>query len=251
MKTKLTKKINAFASFFVMCFVFAFLCCGITSYASPNSDEFVTDKADMLSHEDEVAIEAALNEIYEQSSIEYAVYISSSLNGDSIENASLNKFRSFGLGNKEKNNGLLLYIAKEDRQFRLEVGYGLEGVITDTQASKIINCMTSYFQSEDYCNGILAAITKTVEILNDSGEYTIVQGEEYTVSSDASNYACIFFVIFVIILIIAIVISSCNDGYSGSCSGSGTSGGFIGGSSRSSGGFGGGSCGGGGASGGW
>lgn len=253
MKTRSARGINTFSFYLMLCLVFAFLFCGATTYAAPNKSEFVTDKADMLSHEDEVTIEAVLNEIYEQSGVEYAVYISPSLNGDSIENASLNEFRSLGLGNKEKNNGLLLYIAKEDRQFRLEVGYGLEGVITDTQASKIINCITPYFRSEDYCSGILAAITKTVETLNSSEEYSIEQSEDYIVSEQTEESGVrVLFYGFVILIIIIIVICLIADE---SCYGSG--GGsdgfhFYGGSGGDSfGGFGGGSCGGGGASGGW
>lgn len=253
MKARSAKGINTFSFCLVLCLVFAFLFCGTTTYAAPNSDEFVTDKADMLSHEDEVTIEAVLNEIYEQSGIEYAVYITSSLNGDSIENASLNEFRSLGLGNKEKNNGLLLYIAKEDRQFRLEVGYGLEGVITDTQTSKIINCMTSYFQSEDYRSGILAAITKTVETLNSSGEYSIEQSEDYIVSelteeSGVRSLLYGFIILFIIIIVICLIVDESCDGFGG---GSGEFHFYGGSGGGSSGGFGGGSCGGGGASGGW
>lgn len=246
---RLSKK-NVLCVLFALCFAIMFIMHGSTAYASPDKSKFVTDKAEMLSSEDESTIENALYEIYEQTGIEYAVYISQSLDGGSIEEVSLNKFRSLGLGDAKKNNGLLLYIAKEDRQFRLEVGYGLEGVIPDTQAKKIIDCMTSYFQSEDYCKGILASITKTVEILNDSGEYTIAQGEEYAVSSsDEKDVILTFIVLFVIIIIFASIIASRNDGPFG---GSSSYGGSFGGSFGSSGGgFGGGSCGGGGSSGGW
>lgn len=242
----LSKK-NVLCVLFALCFAIMFIMYGSTAYAAPDKSKFITDKAEMLNSEDESTIESALYEIYEQTGIEYAVYISQSLDGGSIEEVSLNKFRSLGLGDAKKNNGLLLYIAKEDRQFRLEVGYGLEGVIPDTQAKKIIDCVSSYFQSENYCKGILASITKTVEILNGSGEYTIAQGEEYAVSSsDEKDVILTLIILFVIIIIVIIIIFASIFGSSSSHGGS-----FGGSFGSSGGGFGGGSCGGGGASGGW
>ena len=221
----------------------------INIQASPTSDMLVTDKTKTLKSDDEKKIESALYQIYEQSGIEYAVMIIDSLKGDSIENVANEQFRKLGLGNSDKNNGLLILISMEDHKFRMEVGYGLEGVITDTKAKEIIYCMTNYFRQDDYTDGILASITKTVDILNDSGEYNISQDENYIPVSSASkeinNNLATF--IIIVLFIILVIIEIKTGGYS-----SGSDGGYSSfGSSSSSGSFGGGSSGGGGASGGW
>lgn len=160
--------------------------------------------------------------------------------------------RKLGVGDKEDNTGLLIYVALADREFRMEVGYGLEGVIPDSQAKRIIDCMTSYFKNENYADGLLAAVTKTVEILNDSGEYTISQDENYVVETDTDDDDLLVGMIVVIVFIVVLCVASAFvDGGSGSSlSGHYYSSGYSS-SSSSSGSFGGGSFGGGGASGGW
>lgn len=193
-----------------------------------------------------------LYQIYKQTDIEYVVYLAPSLDGKTVEEASLEAGRKLGIGNKEDNTGLLIYVALADREFRMEVGYGLEGVIPDSQAKRIIDCMTSYFKNENYADGLLAAVTKTVEILNDSGEYTISQDENYVVETGTDDDDLLVGMIVVIVFIVVLcVISAFVDGGSGSLSsGRYYSSGYRS-SSSSSGSFGGGSFGGGGASGGW
>ena len=105
---------------------------GTIAFAAPTSDMLVMDNADMLTNEDEAKIENALYQIYEQTNIEYAIYLTPSLDGKTIEEASLEAGRKLGIGNKEDNTGLLIYVALADREFRMEVGYGLEGVIPDS-----------------------------------------------------------------------------------------------------------------------
>ena len=226
--------------------VMATLMLSSVAMAAPVSDMLVTDNADMLTEEEETKIEDALYQIYEQTDIEYAIYLAPSLDGKTIEEASLEIGRKLGIGDREDNTGLLIYVALEDREFRMEVGYGLEGVIPDSQAKKIIDCMTSYFKNENYADGLLAAVTKTVEILNDSGEYTILQDENYVVKTD-SEAAIIIMAIIIVFVLAACLLAALGDSGSGSSSGSYHSGG----SSSSGGSFGGGSFGGGGASGGW
>lgn len=223
----------------------------INVQAAPTSDMLVTDNTKTLSLDEEKKIESALYQIYEQSGIEYAVTIIDSLKGDSIENAANEQFRNLGLGDSDKNNGLLILISMNDHKFRMEVGYGLEGVITDTKAKEIINCMTDYFRQDNYTDGILASITKTVEILNASGEYNINQDENYIPVSSASKEINNNITTFIIIslLIIIVIIDIKTGGYTSGSGGGYSS--FNTYSDSSGGSFGGGSSGGGGASGGW
>lgn len=225
---------------------------GSVVMAAPTSSMLVTDDAGMLTNEEETKIESALYQIYEQTNIEYAIYLAPSLDGKTIEEAALETGRTLGIGDKKDNTGLLIYVALEDREFRMEVGYGLEGVIPDSQAKKIIDCMTSYFKNENYADGLLAAVTKTVEILNDSGEYTISQDEDYVVETDTDGEVILIAIIVIVGLIIVLgAVSAFIDGDSGYSSSGHYSSGSYSSHSSSGGSFGGGSFGGGGASGGW
>ena len=95
---------------------------GTIAFAAPTSDMLVMDNADMLTNEDEAKIENALYQIYEQTNIEYAIYLAPSLDGKTIEEASLETGRKLGIGDKEDNTGLFIYVALADREFRMEVG---------------------------------------------------------------------------------------------------------------------------------
>ena len=145
----------------------------VPAYAAPTQDMMVTDSGEMLSDREEQEVSEMLYSINRQTGIEYLVYTIKSLNGEDIETCANRLFRTAGLGDKEKDNGLLLLISYDDRKFRLEVGYGLEGDIPDTQAANIINTMTPYFKEGNYGDGVKAAVKQTAVILNSSGEYTI------------------------------------------------------------------------------
>lgn len=243
----------------------------VPALAAPTADMLVVDNANMLTAGEQLDIENMLLDLNCQTGIEYVVYTMKSLNGQSIEDAAVNEFRALGLGDKTKNNGLLLAISLDDRKFRLEVGYGLEGVITDTLASNIINTMTDDFRQGDYASGIEKAIKKTAGVLNSSGEYgeitlsgeaadTVVQVRSFSEFDEETQKSIkttiwvatgIFGGLFVLLYLFAG--GSGGSSYSGGSSGSSFY--YFGSSdsdSGSSGGwFGGGSSGGGGASGGW
>lgn len=149
------------------------ICTVAPAFAAPTKDMMVTDNAGMLTSEQESEIEDMLYDINQQTGIEFAVYTIESLDGQDIETKANDLFRELGLGDSEKNNGLLLLIALNNRKFRLEVGYGLEGTIPDTKAAEIINTMTPYFKESNYADGIKVAVANTVSTLNNSGDYTI------------------------------------------------------------------------------
>lgn len=249
MRTK-KRRLISFVSLSFALIIMTTLMLGSVVMAAPTSDMLVIDNADMLTKEEEQTIENALYQVYKQTDIEYVVYLAPSLDGKTIEEASLEAGRKLGIGDKEDNTGLLIYVALADREFRMEVGYGLEGVIPDSQAKKIIDCMTSFFKEEKYADGLLAAITKTVSVLNDSGEYTITQDASYVVESkddSVVNAIIVFIIVLFFIMFVANIFLNGSDafGSSGSYYSGGSSGNSGGGS------FGGGSFGGGGASGGW
>lgn len=183
------KTAHLFTSWLLASFIFlAILVSAIApAFAAPSQDMMVVDNGEMLSDQEEREISEMLYSINRQTGIEYLVYTIKSLNGEDIETCANRLFRTAGLGDKEKDNGLLLLISYDDRKFRLEVGYGLEGDIPDTQAANIINTMTPYFKEGNYGDGVKAAVKQTAVVLNSSGEYTI--SEDWAAQAEANNEA--------------------------------------------------------------
>lgn len=181
------KTTHLFTSWLLASFVFLAILVStiVPAFAAPSQDMMVVDNGEMLSDQEEQEISEMLYSINRQTDIEYLVYTIKSLNGEDIETCANRLFRTAGLGDKEKDNGLLLLISYDDRKFRLEVGYGLEGDIPDTQAANIINTMTPYFKEGNYGDGVKAAVKQTAVVLNSSGEYTI--SEDWTAQAAANN----------------------------------------------------------------
>lgn len=165
----------------------------VPAFAAPTKDMMVTDNAGMLTAEQESEIEDMLYAINQRTGVELAVYTIETLNGQDIETKANDLFRELGLGDSEKNNGLLLLIALNDRKFRLEVGYGLEGTIPDTKAAEIINTMTPYFKESNYADGIKAAVSKTENVLNGEADTTTEKcrdcGKEFETKIEHVVYA--------------------------------------------------------------
>ena len=109
-----------------------------------------------------------------------AVLTVKSLEGDSIENFSINTAKKWKLGQADKDNGALLVVAIDERALRIEVGYGLEGTLTDMQNGLIIrNVIVPYFKSGDYGAGITEGVNKIVGIAtgNETIQETDTSGE--------------------------------------------------------------------------
>jgi len=132
----------------------------------------VHDEASVLSQETIQQLEAQLKLHEDSTSNQIAILIIPSLDGESIEDYALRVAEKWKLGQKEKDNGVLLLIAIDDRKMRIEVGYGLEGVLPDAICSQIIrNEMAPNFRRGDYNAGVLAAVNAIVQTI--AGEYVV------------------------------------------------------------------------------
>lgn len=131
----------------------------------------VHDEAKVLSHETADLLESQLIKYKDSTSNEIAILIVPSLDGEVLEQYSLRVAEKWKLGDKDKDNGVLLLIAVEDHKMRIEVGYGLEGVLTDALCNRIIrNEIAPAFRKDDYDGGVTAAIDAIKKGIG--GEYT-------------------------------------------------------------------------------
>ncbi len=139
--------------FFVLLFsLFIF----VTPLFAQRARNYVTDKANVLSSGTEQSLNQLLLTLERSSTAEVAVYTVKSLQGDYIESYAVKLFEQLGIGKKDKDNGVLFLIAPKERQLRIEVGYGLEGAITDGIAGQIRDqYVIPNFRQNDYDKGVL------------------------------------------------------------------------------------------------
>jgi uncharacterized protein len=225
----------------------------------PTLNRRVTDLAGILSPSEQARLEENLMAFENETSNQIAVLIINSLEGEAIEQYSIRVVDQWKLGTKERDNGVLLLIAVQDRAMRIEVGYGLEGALTDLISFQIIrNVIAPEFRNGNYYAGIDQG-TRAI-MLATKNEYKADprQQKKYREESGKSLASLIFFIIFILFfigggrrgrrsLLWALLFSNMFGGRGGGGwrSGGGGFGGF-GGFSGGGGGFGGG-----GSSGGW
>ncbi|MFP5042296.1 TPM domain-containing protein [Parasediminibacterium sp. JCM 36343] len=222
----------------------------------PSPARLVVDNAHVLSDQEQAQLEQKLVALDDSTSNQIAIVTVPTLGDEPIEDVATATFRSWGIGNKKTNNGILILVAVDDRKVRIEVGYGLEGAIPDVTAKDIIeNHITPNFKAGNYYKGLDEAVDNLAKAA--VGEYKVqAQKKGKGGGSGSIIFIIILFIVFAILgssrgggggggLFIPLLFSS------GGFGGRSDSGGSFGGGGGGFGGFGGGSSGGGGASGGW
>lgn len=230
---------------------------------SPPPDLYVLDQASVMSSETRSLIISTSQDLARQTKAQVVVVTLNTLNDQVLEEVSLAILRGWGIGDKELNNGVLILLVPSEHKSRIEVGYGLEGVLTDGKTGRIQDeYMLPYFKQEQYDqglrNGYLAVVQEVAReynvTLTQSQDYQPVPGETDTSSQPTPTWLKLLGIFLVILLIwldhrffngfiLGMILS-------GLFRGGGRGGGGFGGGSGG-GGFGGGSGGGGGSSRGW
>ncbi len=149
----------SFACYLLICIASAL------AYVSPGTPQgYVSDYGRMLSDQTEGLIETKLNEFELQTGVEIAVVTVGSLGSDeTIETYAVKLFEDYGIGKEKEDNGLLLLIARDEREMRIEVGYGLEPVMTDIESAAIIRgIIVPEFQAGNYDAGVQRAIEQII-----------------------------------------------------------------------------------------
>ncbi len=222
----------------------------------PSPPKLVNDYTGTLTGPQIEALESKLVAYDDSSSNQIVVVIIKTTGDYTVNDIAFQIGRQWGVGNNDKNNGIVVLVAKDDRKMTIQVGYGLEGALPDVTAKRIIeNEITPNFKENNYYRGL------------DDGTEAIIKATrgEYKAPANYGNKkkkgVSISTIIFIIIILIVIfsgagpgagtyVSRGGFGGWSGG-SGGGWSGGGGGSSGGGFGGFGGGSFGGGGASGSW
>ncbi len=126
----------------------------------------VVDTAGLIDPQAEAALTQKLEAFEKKSSDQIVVATIPSLDGEAIEPFANRLFRAWKLGQGQENNGVLLLVARDDRKMRIEVGYGLEGTLTDLLSGQIIrNTLAPAFRAGDYSGGIAKAADDIITVL--------------------------------------------------------------------------------------
>jgi uncharacterized protein len=153
--------------FFTLLFIFIF---SLQSYSQRQIPEqggvWVRDEANVLSPGVAGQLEAALKAHRDSTSNQIAVYIIPSLDGDDIDSYANRVFNAWKLGKADKDNGALFLISITDKLMRIEVGQGLEGVLTDAQSSRINrNQVAPRFRVGDYDGGVVQGVGAIIQTI--------------------------------------------------------------------------------------
>lgn len=141
----------------------------------PSPPRLVNDLADVLTPEQEQALESKLVAYDDSTSNQIAVVTMRSTGDYPIEDVALQILRTWGVGNKEKDNGIVILAAIEDRKIWISTGYGMEGAVPDITAKNIIeNDILPRFREENYYRGFDLGTTSIMQAA--AGEYTAPEG---------------------------------------------------------------------------
>lgn len=183
----------------------------------PSENSYVFDYANIIDHADEEKMKAVASKIEEKSKAEIVVVTVESLGSYTIEEFANTLFNSWGIGDKKLNNGVLILVNKENLlsgrkgRIRIEVGYGLEGAITDGKAGRILDTYAiPAFENKEYSKGIKDTFLAVAgEVAKEYGlEIDGVLNEEDSSREEINItplYFLILFMVFMFIFIFAII----------------------------------------------
>lgn len=236
--------------------------------AKPNPPRLVNDMAGFMSASEVEQLEAKLLEYEKTSSTQITVVTIKSIGLYEPSQYGVELFNRWGLGQKDKNNGVLIFASKEEKKINITTGYGLEGALTDAMCGRIIrNEMAPSFKAGNFYEGFSRAADAVIAATK--GEYIADDEPQKGKRPGALTIIILILVVYIVLWILSKIGGGgggsymSGRGYRGGLGGSilggmlggglGSGGGWGGGSSGGGGfgGFGGGSSGGGGASGGW
>jgi uncharacterized protein len=186
----------------LICFALVLAALPAAAQTFPALTGRVVDAANILKPEDRAALEAKLKAHEDKTSDQVVIATLPSLEGYEIEDYANRLFRQWKLGQAKTNNGALLLIAPKERKVRIEVGYGLEGALTDALSRVIIaTAIAPQFQKGDYAAGINAGVDGMLSILTgDAEEWQ--RRAEVRADDKSAPMSLLHFVIMAIVIVL-------------------------------------------------
>lgn len=169
---------------------------------NPNSSFYVLDQANLISTSVELDIVQLSEALYNETGAQIVVVTLDNLNGYDLEQFSVQLFRDWGIGDKEKNNGVLIILALEEREVRIEVGYGLEGAIPDSVVGRILDdTMLVSLQEGDYDSAFYNTYEAVLNRVMDEYGIESLNGVDQTSNNTIEDLPWFWIIIGAIILL--------------------------------------------------
>ncbi len=170
--------------------------------ALPQPSGWVNDYANILSLDEKMQLNSLIDSIEKNTTAEIAIVTVLSLEGKPVEEVALNYMSEWGIGKEKNDNGIVILVSPTERLYRIEVGYGAEGVITDARAGRIgREILALYFKEGKYGDGLYIAVEEIGGLLRQDPSIMA----EYTPRKEFFNILApwIFFLGFFITMVIA------------------------------------------------
>ena len=171
----------------------------------------IVDEAALLSGDDKHTLEAELKALEEKSTDQLVVYTTRSLQGYPIEDFGYRLGRAWAIGQKGKNNGVILLVAPNDRKVRIEVGRGLEPQLTDIMTKLIIeNAILPAFRRNDFAGGIKAGVRDIRDVLLGDAEAVKerARGGAKRSPAGSSNFPLLILALFIFIAVVMVAMQA-------------------------------------------
>ncbi|WP_055667022.1 TPM domain-containing protein [Desnuesiella massiliensis] len=174
----------------------------------PSENIYVQDTSQVIDEDTKLKLKELANNAYSEGLCQIVTVTIPSLNNENLEQYSTSLFNEWGIGDKEKNNGILLLIVTKDRKIRLEIGKGINHIITDKKAGEIIEGAKNYLKNDSFNEGALYIYNHSIEtLLNISNKNNNTSSANppiiYNKTTDptTSNGIKIFSFLFIIIVV--------------------------------------------------
>lgn len=206
------KLINIITAALAVC-IFILPLSAANKYPKPTSQFFVNDFAEVIeqSAEDEIYSKGAA--LQEKTTAQVVVVTVDTLDGEDPADYALELGREWGVGQKEEDNGVVILLAKTERQIYIAVGYGLEGALPDSKTGRIIDIYgLDYLKNNDFSNGLLEIFKAVVnEVYIEYGEepeegYTAIEDTNEETLEEYGARVLVSWVIMIAVVILFILI---------------------------------------------
>lgn len=214
---------------------FAVICCAFILFSvcgcsaakkelKPTDSFFVNDFAGAITQEDEQYIlntGASLAKNEKTFGAQVVVVTVKTVNGADMADYALNLGRSWGVGNKEKNNGIVILLATEDRKIEMAVGYGLEGAMPDSKAGRFLDAYAiPYLKQNDFSKGLRELYTAVVnEVYIEYGvtpeNYVPLEEAEEKVGTDETEVIYAWIALFICLVVLSFFFGRRGGGFPG------------------------------------
>jgi uncharacterized protein len=169
--------------FLIIIFLLGFLTCLLVAAVPPVPEQpanYVVDLANIIDPQTEADLNRRLKELEDRTTAQMVVLTIKSLEGEPMEKFSLRTAEKWALGQKGKDNGVLITVAEQDRKYRIEVGYGLEAILPDSLVGSIgRECFIVNFRMGNYPLGISEAVKKIAgQITGNEVNKTLIKPKE-------------------------------------------------------------------------